>query len=95
MSWAVNCTQQPSKKGDVHGQAVGYMGLHLALTAATCLLCLVWWHSCFAHTAFLMLVLAASAWNGAGYYFDYFAVRYRKALGLSESRPPTPPQKAD
>eukprot|EP00884_Botryococcus_braunii_P011569 jgi/Botrbrau1/20412/Bobra.0006s0068.2 len=76
-------------------QSVAYMALHLAFTAATCLLGMAWWHSYTAHTAFLLLVLAASAWNGAGYYFDYFALRYRKALGLSESRAPTPPLKAD
>ncbi len=76
-------------------QPAAYMGLHLALSATSCMVSILWWHSRVAHSAFLLAVLAMSAWNGAGYYFDYFAVRYRAALGLDNDGRGAAVHKAD
>ncbi|CAL8464752.1 g4287 [Coccomyxa elongata] len=62
-------------------QPLAYMCVHITLTTMTFALCKVWWSSYAAHTAFLLFILAVSAWNGASYYFDYFSKHYFAGLG--------------
>ncbi|KAK9814724.1 hypothetical protein WJX72_010536 [[Myrmecia] bisecta] len=63
-------------------QPAVYMGMHLLLCWAAVLTTLIWWRSYWAHTIFLILCAAASAWNGATYYFDVFAHRYVSGVGI-------------
>lgn len=58
------------------------MAMHAALCFAALLLNAVWWGSRAANTACLLGVFAASAWNGASYYFDWFAHKYVERVGL-------------
>lgn len=62
-------------------QPLAYMCVHITLTTMTFALCKVWWSSYAAHTAFLLFILAVSAWNGASYYFDYFSKHYFAGIG--------------
>lgn len=43
---------------------------------------LIWWHSFWAHTAFLVACSSTSVWKGATYQFDIFAHRYLDSVGL-------------
>ena len=43
---------------------------------------LLWWHSYWAHTLFVVACSASSAWMGASYQFEVFVHRYLHGLGL-------------
>ena len=61
-------------------QPLMYMSGHAFWTWVSLLVTPLWWHSCIAHTAFLVLCLLMSFYNGASYYFEVFATRYMKEL---------------
>ena len=57
-------------------QPIVYYMIHFTLNMICTLLSWVLWHSFFAHTAFLAVLLYTATWNGATYTFKIFAVRY-------------------
>ena len=61
-------------------QPLVYMAWHMGLTTMTLVLTKLWWSYKSAHTLFLMFVLTVSAWNGASFYFNFFAHRYVSSL---------------
>lgn len=69
-------------------QPLVYMSWHCGLTTMTLVLTKLWWTWKSAHTLFLLFVLAVSAWNGACFYFNYFARTY--AASLSKGIPGSP-----
>ena len=61
-------------------QPLVYMAWHMGLTTMTLVLTKLWWSYKSAHTLFLIFVLTVSAWNGASFYFNFFAHRYVSSL---------------
>lgn len=57
-----------------------YMSGHAFWTWISLLLTPIWWHSKLLHSAFVVLCLLVSFYNGASYYFSVFATRYIKQL---------------
>lgn len=76
-------------------QPAAYMAVHQLLTFLTLLLAMIWWRSKLASAAFLIAIFTASAWSGAGFYFDVFARRYVAGLGLKSHGEPGSGSKAD
>ena len=64
-------------------QPLLYMFMHLVLCQAATATAYIWWHSYWAHTAFLVACIGVSAWNGATYYFHVFAKRYLSSVGAA------------
>ncbi|KAK9844314.1 hypothetical protein WJX74_000680 [Apatococcus lobatus] len=64
-------------------QPLLYMLMHLILCQAATATAYIWWHSYWAHTAFLVGCIGVSAWNGANYYFHVFAKRYLASVGAA------------
>ncbi|KAK9792955.1 hypothetical protein WJX73_006729 [Symbiochloris irregularis] len=63
-------------------QPLTYMLMHLLMALGATLTSLIWWHSFWAHTAFLVACSSTSVWKGATYQFDIFAHRYLDSVGL-------------
>lgn len=63
-------------------QPLVYMGFHLVMTAISMVLCKIWWANQYACSLFVVSMYAVSAWNGANFYFEVFARRYLRDLGL-------------
>jgi hypothetical protein len=57
-------------------QKSAYMIVHIAFATFTMLLATAYWRSQVAHTIFIILILATSAWNASGFYFTVFANKY-------------------
>ena len=55
LSWLSLCVAQP----------MVYMAVHMALVTLTFLMARLFWESFWAHTVFLIFILAVSAFNGA------------------------------
>jgi hypothetical protein len=72
-------------------QRAVYMGVHLVFTLVSGAVAVVHWYHPWANVAFLLLVLGQALWNGATFYFDWFAANYRlalrKSLGLVPGAP--------
>ena len=69
-------------------QPLVYMSLHIFLTTATFIVAKIFWNFYYAHTAFLVIILGMSAWNGASYYFEVRtgpAPRQGQPLGLEQA----------
>ena len=64
------------------------MSWHCGLTTMTLVLTKLWWTWKSTHTLFLLFVLAVSAWNGACFYFNYFARTYASSLSSLTAAPP-------
>ena len=62
-------------------QPLVYMCLHIFLTTATFVVAKIFWNFYYAHTAFLVIILGMSAWNGASYYFEVGCWRCVHELG--------------
>ena len=61
-------------------QRAVYMMVHLLFGALSTGLAVLHWHSFAAHTAFVLAICAASAWNGATYYFTFFSAHYEEGV---------------
>mmetsp|Transcript_11366 Transcript_11366/g.32272 ORF Transcript_11366/g.32272 Transcript_11366/m.32272 type:complete len:397 (-) Transcript_11366:394-1584(-) len=59
-----------------------YLAGHCAGCIVAFMLSVVFWWSFYAHCLLLALVSLIACWNGACFYFDYFAFRYVPSLGL-------------
>jgi len=59
-----------------------YLAGHATACTLAFLISWLFFQSFVAHTALILLVSFAATWNGACYYFDYFAYRYVPSLGL-------------
>jgi hypothetical protein len=80
---AVICAVLPRRRhaeGSARAQPLVYMAWHMGLTTMTLVLTRLLWSFQGAHTLFLLFVLSVSAWNGACFYFEYFAKRYVSSL---------------
>lgn len=63
-------------------QPIAYLSLHAILCWAAMLLTYIWWHSYACHITILLAMLLWSTWNGANFYFEVFAHRYVRSIGL-------------
>lgn len=61
-------------------QPLMYMCGHAVATWVSLLFTPLWWYSRTAHTAFVVLCMLVSFFNGASYYFRVFAKRYISEL---------------
>jgi hypothetical protein len=61
-------------------QCAAYLGMHGTCCLIGCLLNNLWWHSRAAHSLLMMCVMMVSLYNGASYYFDVFAIKYKVRL---------------
>ena len=66
----VRCSRPRAADALPCAQPLVYMSLHIFLTTATFVVAKIFWNFYYAHTAFLVIILGMSAWNGASYYFE-------------------------
>ena len=62
------------------GPCVRYMMVHAAACLAVTALAPVFWYSLWAHTAFILLLLASSIWNGSRRYYGMMTSSYERRL---------------
>lgn len=60
------------------------MCFHALLSAAAIGTSFLCWQSFYYHTVFVLLMLLGAAWNGASFYFSYFAFKYVSKTGLDQ-----------
>jgi hypothetical protein len=58
---------------------VMYMAMHLSLSFLSFALAPFLWNSFFLNTAYILVLLVVSIWNGSTFYFEVFAVKYHAA----------------
>ena len=57
-----------------------YMMVHLGFGIITMFVATFLWRSQVAHGMFIVTLMVASAWNGAGFYFQLFSREYEQRL---------------
>eukprot|EP00039_Didymoeca_costata_P007120 m.96495 g.96495 ORF g.96495 m.96495 type:complete len:385 (+) comp13548_c0_seq8:271-1425(+) len=57
-----------------------YIFVHVVLSVLTMSIAVFFWENQLAHFVFIAAILTASAWNGAGFYFQVFSRNYEEHL---------------